>query len=160
MNEPNPHTLLVKSACRDIAEALPGRHKTAAHLAGVSPGVWSNYCSTDNPEHVDCTIPVHRALRLQERTGRRDLADLFAAEPAALDAVDVHPRKAACDALQTMAGAIASIEAAYADGELTAREQQACLAQLASLAARVATLQAGMAHARIGRVISREDAAA
>lgn len=156
MNEPDPFALLVKSACRDLAEQTRGGHKVAAHLAGVAPSVWSDYCSLGAP---NCTIPLHRAMRLQERTGRRDFTDLMAAEPVEVAANADHPRKAACDALQTMASAIANIEAAYADGELTAREQQSCLAQLASLAARVSALQSGMAHARIGRVISAGEAA-
>ena len=148
MADPDAHALLAKSACRDLADSLPGGHKVAAAMAGVAPSVWSDYCSLTKPE---CSIPLHRAMRLQERTGRRDFSDLLSSATADTT-TEATPRAAACSALQTMAAAFAKIEAAYADDVLTPREQQECLAELATLQARVATLQSSLAHARIGSV--------
>lgn len=108
---------LIKSICQEFQDAVGG-NKAAAHIAGVSQGVWSNYCSFDEP---DRTLPLHRALLIEQKTGKRWFArvwdDLGSAEAG-------DPRQTAAAALQSLSAAISSLTEAYSDGVLTEAERR------------------------------------
>lgn len=70
------NALVVKALCRRI-EARYGSNRAAAIAAGVSGGVWSNYCSDDHP---DTTIPFHRLMTMANAAERQAFADLLTGE--------------------------------------------------------------------------------
>lgn len=66
---------VIKSICKRIEDRM-GSGKAAALAAGVSAGVWSNYCS-DEPQHADTTIPFHRVFFVANASERAALAALL-----------------------------------------------------------------------------------
>lgn len=115
---------LIKAICHQLAEEL-GSHKTVASLAGVAPSVWSDYCSFDKP---DTTIPLHRAMAIQEKTGRRDFTRALVDADGEQDARSGDPRILGASALETIARAEVVMALAFADGNITEAEKRELLA--------------------------------
>ena len=65
--------LTIKAICRRIEDRY-GSGKSAAAAAGVSPGVWSTYCSDSHP---DVTIPLHRIPYVANASERAAFAALI-----------------------------------------------------------------------------------
>lgn len=65
--------LAIKSICRQIEDRI-GSGRLAAAAAGVTPGVWSTYCSDAHP---DITIPIHRVRFVANDSERAALAALI-----------------------------------------------------------------------------------
>lgn len=104
--------LVVKAICRRI-EARYGSNRNAALAAGVSGGVWSNYCSDDQP---DTTIPFHRLLLVADTAEKAAFMALLQGEagppPAAL-------MTEAAETTEKSAEMQGAVRAAIADGKVT-----------------------------------------
>jgi len=108
---------VIKAICRRI-ESRMGGGRNAALAAGISGGLWSQYCSD---EHPTITIPTHRLLDIAAGDERRAIASLF-------DGGDCE----SCDDLLTEASEVtegaaelqAMVRRAAADGVITPRERK------------------------------------
>lgn len=108
---------VIKAICRRI-EARMGGGKNAALAAGVSGGLWSQYCSG---EHPTITIPVHRLLEIAEGDERRAVASLFTDEGAE-EAADL--RHEASEAVEGAAELHKLVRLATQDGAVTPLERR------------------------------------
>lgn len=131
----------VKLACQGIA-ADKGA-SIAAGLAGVSPGVWSHYASLDH-NHLDKNLPLWRAIRIQQRSGRDDFTRLLAERCESAAPVQDTPRELLTAQLVLLAETTAATEAAMADGTLTEAERL----HLATLTEKLCACAAKL-HARV-----------
>lgn len=77
--------LAIKSICRQIEDRY-GSGRLAAAAAGVTPGVWSTYCSDSHP---DITIPIARARFVANPSERAALAALLLGDDAPPPAGDL-----------------------------------------------------------------------
>lgn len=66
---------VVKALCRRIEDRY-GSGKLAAIAAGVSAGVWSQYCS-DAPQNAEITIPFGRVLMVANDAERELFIELL-----------------------------------------------------------------------------------
>jgi hypothetical protein len=121
---------VIKAICRRIERRMGGgRH--AALAAGVSGGLWSQYCSE---EHPTITIPVHRLLDIAAGDERRAVAALFggddgrACEDILTEASEVTEAAAALQA---------AVRRAVADGRMSPRERREIRDQALALAGEV-----------------------
>jgi hypothetical protein len=116
----------IKAICNSIASSFGrGGHEVAAEYAGISPGVWSNYCNLDRP---DCTIPMHRAVALEDNTGRRDFSRAFAERVTDAPAGSGDARMLGSLALETIARAEVLMAQAFADNVITEHEKRELVA--------------------------------
>jgi hypothetical protein len=108
---------VIKSICRRIEDRF-GSGKAAAMAAGVSAGVWSNYCS-DEPQHVDTTIPFHRVFFVANASERAQLAALLVGDggPAPADILTE-----AAETTEAAADLQHAVRTAEQDGKLTRLE--------------------------------------
>lgn len=108
---------VIKAICRRI-EARMGGGKNAALAAGVSGGLWSQYCSGDHPT---ITIPVHRLLEIAEGDERRAVASLFSDDDAATAADLLNE---ASELTESAAELQKLVREAVADGKVTPLESR------------------------------------
>lgn len=108
---------VIKAICRRI-EARMGGGKNAALAAGVSGGLWSQYCSGDHPT---ITIPVHRLLEIAEGDERRAIASLFT-EEGEVEVADL--LNEAGEAVEGAAELQKLVRLAAADGVVTPLERR------------------------------------
>lgn len=106
---------VIKAICRRI-EARMGGGKNAALAAGVSGGLWSQYCSG---EHPTITIPVHRLLEIAEGDERRAIASLFSGDEAQV-AADLMGET--MEATEAVARVQSMVRLAAKDGVITENE--------------------------------------
>lgn len=108
---------VIKAICRRI-EARMGGGRNAALAAGISGGLWSQYCSD---EHPTITIPAHRLLMIAAGDERRAIASLFVdeVEPVCEDLV-----AEASEVTEGAAALQATVRRASADGVITPRERR------------------------------------
>jgi hypothetical protein len=110
---------VIKAICRRI-EARMGGGRNAALAAGISGGLWSQYCSD---EHPTITIPVHRLLEIASGDERRAIAALFAGDEA--EACDGSALlNEGGEAVEVAAELHGLIRRANADGVITPRERR------------------------------------
>lgn len=108
---------VIKTICRRI-EARMGGGKNAALAAGVSGGLWSQYCSE---EHPTITIPVHRLLEIAAGDERKAIASLFTGED------EEHAADLLTEASEVTEGAAelqGIVRLAAADGKITPLERR------------------------------------
>lgn len=108
---------VIKTICRRIERRLGGG-KIAAVAAGVSPGLWSQYCSDDHPT---ISIPTHRLLEIASGDERKAIASLFASDDQ--EAVD----DLLTETMEVTEGAAALqgiVRLAAADGKITPSERR------------------------------------
>lgn len=108
---------VIKAICRGIEERM-GSGKRAALAAGVSGGLWSQYCSD---EHPTITIPVHRLLVVANAEERRSIASLFSGDDAqeCADLLDE-----ASELTEGAAELQALVRRAVSDGKVTPLERR------------------------------------
>lgn len=108
---------VIKAICRRI-EARMGGGKLAALAAGVSGGLWSQYCSG---EHPTITIPVHRLLEIAEGDERSAVVSLFTGDQgqAATDLLTE-----SMEATEAAARVMSTVRLAAADGVITETEKR------------------------------------
>lgn len=89
--------LTIKAICRRIQDRY-GSGQAAAAAAGVTPGVWSTYCSDAHP---DTTIPLHRIPFVANASERAAIAALILGDdfPPASSA---NLREEACEAAEAV----------------------------------------------------------
>lgn len=129
---------VIKAICRRI-EARMGGGKNAALAAGVSGGLWSQYCSG---EHPTITIPVHRLLEIAEGDERAAIASLFACEAAQARADLLTDTMEATEAAARVMG---TVRLATADGEITENEKRRIRAEALEARAQIEDVIAGVA---------------
>lgn len=95
-----------------------GGNRNAALAAGISGGLWSQYCSD---EHPTITIPVHRLLEIAAGDERKAIASLFTGQPEA-DAHDL--MEEAADLTEGAAELQGLVRRAIADGTVTPLERR------------------------------------
>lgn len=129
---------VIKAICRRI-EARMGGGKNAALAAGVSGGLWSQYCSG---EHPTITIPVHRLLEIAEGDERAAIASLFTGEAAQARADLLTDTMEATEAAARVMG---TVRLATADGEITENEKRRIRAEALEARAQIEDVIAGVA---------------
>lgn len=108
---------VIKAICRRI-EARMGSGKNAALAAGVSGGLWSQYCSDEYPT---ITIPVHRLLDIAAGDERSALASLFTGD----DQSEINDLLTeGCELAEGGVELQGMIRLAAADGKLTPNERR------------------------------------
>lgn len=108
---------VIKAICRRI-EARMGGGKHAALAAGVSGGLWSQYCSDEYPT---ITVPVHRLLEIASGDERKAIASLFSGEDAE-ECADL--LNEASELTEGAAELQALVRKAVADGKVTPLERR------------------------------------
>ncbi|RZJ46269.1 MAG: hypothetical protein EON87_05240 [Brevundimonas sp.] len=108
---------VIKAICRRI-ESRMGGGKNAALAAGVSGGLWSQYCSD---EHPTITIPTHRLLEIAAGDERRAIASLFTDEEQELVNDLVSEASEVTEGAAELQGIV---RLAAADGKLTLNERR------------------------------------
>lgn len=110
-------SLVVKALCRRIRDRY-GSNEKAALAAGVTGGVFSNYCSD---EHPDTTIPFHRIGFIANAAEKKAFTTLLLGEEAAL-AADLLTE--ACEVGEAGIDLQRAARAAAADGKLSPNERR------------------------------------
>lgn len=137
----------IKAICRDLYKRF-GADLVLKH-AGVCKSVWSDYVNYSKP---DTTIPMGRALSLEDGLGVRDFTDAFADRARQQAEGPADPRRQAVQTLAVLSDSMSQLDEALADEHLTDREKQRLLEQFAALSSRVAETTSTIASMPTGRV--------
>ena len=108
---------VIKAICRRI-ETRMGGNRNAALAAGISGGLWSQYCSD---EHPTITIPVHRLLEIAAGDERKAVASLFTGDDAEGSADLLEEASELTEGAAELQGLI---RRAVADGSVTRLERR------------------------------------
>ena len=125
---------------RRLIEAVGGLDK-AASICRVSAGVLSTY---QNPNRPECNMPSDVVSALQIACGDALFSKAQMGEVDQPDTVIDDPLHHACGLVKETAEALGAIEAAMADGQVSAADFARCDNELADLEARIPIIRAGL----------------